>query len=390
MHRYLRSYRLYAFVLTALSLILTLPQSSTASEFRAKDNLTVNSNEVVRDDLYMFGNDVEVRGDVEGDFVAFAYIFSSYGEIMGSANVFAYSIDMTGHVGGTVRTFAYNTRVNCPIEGNFVGMSGELRVGDKAVISRDLDFVAERLTFDGIVRGNLKGEGDDIKIAGTVFGDVDISAKKLVIVAPAVIKGDLHYTSLNEAIIEDGVVIEGKTDWKKQKVKENITERNYLGPFVFGLDLFLFIMAFVTGLLLVLLFKDHAVEASNQVYRKFWHTVAIGFLTFIILTGGALVAAVLIIGIPISIMMIMTGLILFYIGKVYTAVPLGKWVIESLFKNAHPGIVWQLLLGLFILTLLFQIPFLGYIIYVLAFIIGAGAAVAAAMEIYKGLRRTPQ
>lgn len=374
----------------AVLAVLAASQDMFASEFRAKDDETVDINEIVRDDLYLFGNNVEIRGDVDGDLVAFAYSIISNGEIFGSANLFAYNVDLTGHIGGTVRTFAYNTRINCPIEGNFVGMSGLIRIGDKAVISKDFHFMTERLTFDGIVRGKLEGEGDEIKIAGTVFGDVDVTAKRLVVVAPAVIKGNLHYKSPEEAIIEDGVVIEGDVDWEKQEAKKEISSRNVLGAFNIGLDLALFVMAFLTGLFLILLFKDHAREASNQVLNKFWHTMAIGFLTFIILAGGAIVSAVLIVGIPLSILMIMVGLMLFYTGKIYVAVPLGNWVIRLFSKNAQPGIILQFLLGLFILMILFQIPVLGFLVYIVAFITGAGAAVAASMELYKCLKKASQ
>lgn len=370
-------------LLAAVLLTAASSQIALGSEFRARDDVAVDINETVRDDLYLFGNNVEVRGDVDGDLVSFSYSIISNGEIFGSANIFAYNIDLTGHISGTVRTFAYSTRINCPIEGNFVGMSGWLRIGDKAIISKDFHFVAERLTFDGTIRGKLEGGGDEVKIAGTVFGDVDVEAKRLIIVAPAIIKGNLKYTSPEEAIIEDGVVIEGKIDWDEKEVDSEVADPNILGPISLGLDIALFVMAFVTGLFLILLFKDHARTASEQVKRNFWHTLAIGFLAFIIIAGGAIVSAILLVGIPLSILLIMVGLIFFYIGKIYAAIPLGNWAIGLISKDAKPGIILQFLLGLIILTIIFQIPFFGFIGYIAAFIIGTGAIVTAVMEMNK-------
>jgi len=372
--------------LITLLILLGIPRILLGSDFRAKDDIIVDSDEIVRDDLYLFGNSSDVRGDVEGDLSAFCYDIISSGEIGGGANIFAYDLDLTGRVAGTVRIFAFTARVNAPIEGNVVGLGSWLRFGNKAVISRDIDIYAERITFDGTARGKFTASGDEVKIAGTIYGDVEVDTKRLLIVDPAVIKGNLIYKSREKAVIEDGVVIEGETTWDKKDTEPMEEASKTIGIFNAGFKIALLVMSFVTGLLIILLCKDHAREASLQVQKNFWYTLAVGFLTFIILSGGALVSMVLIIGIPLSLIMIMIGMVLFYIGKIYAAIPLGNWVLNLISKESKPGIILQFLIGLIILTILFRIPYFGMIIYIGAFVLGAGAIVQAIISMRSRLR----
>lgn len=371
-----------------LCAIFFIPVSAVrASQFRADNNPTVDIDEVVRDDLYMFGEDVEVRGDVLGELVTFSYSQITNGMIEGSANAFAYDFDMTGRIKGTLRLFAYNARINGPIDGNLLGIGQWIRIRNNTVIGKDINIKAERFDFDGTVQGSLQAEGNNIKISGNIMKDAEISAKSLIIVAPAVIKGDLTYTSATEAVIEEGVVIEGDTEWLKPKAKKSDIEEEFGGVSTalgVGFDIAFFVMAFITGIALLLLFKRHAVKASEAVLNRTWYTLAVGVLTFIILAGGTIIAMVLIVGIPLSILMIMLALILFYIGKIYTAVPLGRWVIGLVSKESKPGIILQLLVGLIILSILFNIPILGKLIYIAAFFMGAGAIVTAYIAMQKG------
>jgi hypothetical protein len=77
---------------------------------------------------------------------------------------------------------------------------------------------------------------------------------------------------------------------------------------------------------------------------------------------------------------------LFYIGKIYAAIPLGNWVLNMISKESKPGIILQFLIGLIILTVLFRIPYIGMIIYIGAFVLGAGAIVQAIISMRTKLR----
>ena len=135
-------------------------------------------------------------------------------------------------------------------------------------------------------------------------------------------------------------------------------------------------MALVTGMALILLFRNHTLESTIQIRKKFWHTLATGFLAWIIFIGGALILLVLIVGIPLSILLVTVGMVLFYIGKIYVSIFLGRLLVGWLSRGKKIALGWELLIGLIVLSIVFQIPGFGTFVYVLTFILGTGAAIA--------------
>jgi len=101
-----------------------------------------------------------------------------------------------------------------------------------------------------------------------------------------------------------------------------------------------------------------------------------------------LILLVLIVGIPLSILLVSVGMVLFYIGKIYVSIVLGRLIIGLLAKNKKVALGWELLVGLIILSLFFQIPVLGTIVYLLAFILGTGAAISGYYSLNRKYKET--
>jgi hypothetical protein len=141
-------------------------------------------------------------------------------------------------------------------------------------------------------------------------------------------------------------------------------------------------MTLATGMIIILLFREHTNEAILQVERRFWVTLAIGCLAFIILTFGAVVPAVLIVGIPLSLLMLTSATILFYIGKIYVSITLGRFLFKR-FTGGRKAIALEFIVGLIILAILFAIPVIGWIVYILTFLLGTGAAVSGIISLHR-------
>ena len=62
-------------------------------------------------------------------------------------------------------------------------------------------------------------------------------------------------------------------------------------------------------------------------------------------------------------------------GKLYIAIGLAKYLFHLINRGARLPIGLELLLGLIILSVLFELPVIGWIIYIGAFLLGTGAAV---------------
>lgn len=360
-----------------LLFLFLLPGIISATKFMAKDGMIVSRSDIVEDDLYLFGNYAEVYGKVDGDIAAFCYDIKIEGDIVGNVDVFAYNVDLAGDIGKTCHLFGYKVDVSGHIGRNFFAFGRTIDIDNDAIIERDIFCTGEKIFVDGTVKGRAKIAGDIVTISGTVEGDLEIEGKEISIIAPAVIKGDFLYTSGEEAYIDNDVLIEGETDWTLPKKGDAEKDKDEgISAFHIGFKFLLFIMAFITGLALIILFKNHTHESSVQIQQRFWYTLAIGFLALIIFTGGALILLVLIVGIPLSILLVSVGMVLFYVGKLYVSIVLGRLIFGLLAKEKKVALGWELLVGLIVLSLLFQIPVLGTIVYLLAFILGTGGAIS--------------
>ncbi|MCX6826490.1 MAG: polymer-forming cytoskeletal protein, partial [candidate division Zixibacteria bacterium] len=289
------------------------------------------------------------------------------------ANLFGYRVDLYGKTNRSARLFGYMINTNGDIGGNLMVFGNDASIGEKSIIKRDFLCRAQRVNIDGTVQGNANIAAANVVISGTIEGNADITAEKLMIVPPAIIKGYLHYTSRNEAVIEEGSVITGDKRWKLPEVKKEDEEGVSFLSAIFRFALF--VMALVTGLVLILFFREHTRESSRQIEKSFWVTLATGCLAFIVFTFGAIILLVLIIGIPLALLLISLGMTLFYVGKIYLSIALGRWIFRLFRPHREFAIGFELLLGLIVLTILFQLPYLGCLIYIITALIGMGAAI---------------
>jgi len=352
-------------------LVTLLMVSTDAAEFISDDGTILSRSEVLEDDLYLYGDFTEIYGNIDGDLAAFCYDIKTDGEISGNADVFAYRADIGGRVEKSIRVFGYDVLISSAVERNIIAIGKEIEIETSAHIGRDLICTGEQVFVDGTVLGNLTIYAEVVSISGQIDGDLKIEADEINIISPAKIGGELQYSSKNEIYIDKDVVIEGEIDWilpeDETKIEADLSAIGNVFRFLF------FLMALVTGLALIGFFNRHTRESTQMLEQRFGYSLAIGFLSLFIFSGGAAILAVLIIGIPLSIILVGLGTALFYLGKIYVSIFLGR-IIFRLFK-IKTAMGWELLIGLIIISLLFQIPGFGVVIYIFSFILGTGAAI---------------
>ncbi len=372
-----------------ISLILLMtPLITSASQFLSKEGVVVPRSDSVFDDIYLFSNQSEIYGYVDGDISAFSYDIETNGHITGNVNIFAYKSILEGRVGNSSRLFGYQIDYDANTGRNVLAFGQRIDFGRKSVIGQDLTCGGERINFDGVVHGNADINADVISVSGTIDGDLKASGGEISLISPAIIKGDFICTSTDEPYIDDDVVIEGQTEWKPPK---KTTTKESEGLSVAGaiFRFLLFIMALITGLAMIILFRKHTDESAVQIQKRFWHTLATGFIAWIIFIGGSLILLVLIIGIPLSILLVTLGMVLFYVGKVYVSIFIGRLLIGLIHKGKRIALGWEFLLGLAILTLVFRIPGLGTLVYIVTFVLGTGAAITGYLSMIHSQKDIP-
>jgi cytoskeletal protein CcmA (bactofilin family) len=364
----------FVFFLTAVLLFFG---SSFGTQFRSADNFFFPDTAIIHDDLVTAGGNVKLDGIIEGDLISASRSLVQGGLILGSLNAVAQDVDVLGEVKGSVRAFAQNVNVNGTLGRNLIAFGYSVDVKPGAEIQKDVTAFCGKMTLDGNVGGNLKGSMGELVISGVVNQDVSVEADKITLMPTARILGNLKYKSGKEAKIESGAQVSGETVWTELKcTKEKKPKSIFTGKPIIPEILFLLALM-VTGVLLTLICRKNAYLARQVVSDSFLKTLALGFVVMVCVPVAVIILIISVIGIPIAMIAVFAYAVLIYIAKIPVATFVGGKIIKGLRKEGEPSLIWSMLLGLVILTLALNIPYLDWLIYFLVLFTGFGAIISS-------------
>jgi cytoskeletal protein CcmA (bactofilin family) len=381
--------------------IVGVGHSAYASIFKHDSTVLISQIESIDDDYYIYANKLSVEGLINGDLSAFSFKSQIQGEVTQSANLFAKSVKHFGKVDGSLRAFAQEVTVNGYVGRSAVLFGNEVEVNRKAVIERDLNVYGGVVTMDGTVKGNANIKCARLELTGVIVGNLDITADNINISAPAVVTGNLNYTSIHQANIQldKGVSITGTTTWNLPKKDEDKEKENAHPLASFILRISGLLASLIFGLVVARVFRPYAEESFNQLRTRFATALAAGLLGILILALclivlvvslasllagylliangpaplGSLIMIFSILMIPVTSFAAVTGTIILYSGKILCGFLLG-YLIMSRARQGSPILGKAgLFVGLVILALVFAIPVVGWLFYVAAGVIGGGA-----------------
>ncbi len=383
--------------------IVLLPLVAAASEFESKKDLHISNLHQIDDDLYVFGEKLQMDGSISGDLVVFCYDARMAGTVGGSANLFCRSVRQSGTILHSLRTFSEEATIEGNISGSYLGLGRRIDVGKGAVIERDLTVYATDANIEGLVKGKAKIEGVRITLAGTIEGDVLVRGEKISIIPPAIIRGALVYESEKPEALDttSGIILAGGVKWQLPKTDEEKKDEqpNYVRKIVIEISGML--AAFLFGIIVVALFRPFAAASVDQLTRRTSVSFAAGLLTLgillvaiavllfsilaaiagVIMVGGslAIVGAMILIFstlmIPISGFVTFVGFAAVYTAKIVAAFVVGALVLRRADNGDDRLGKLTLLVGLVILTACFAIPYVGWLAGLVVACFGAGAIV---------------
>lgn len=356
----------------ALGLLVGLLPSNPASaaEFRHEEEgtVTVDAGESIDDTVFLGGKTAIVAGVVDGDVFAAAERVEVTGTVRGNLYAAGQSVVISGEVDGNVHAAGKNVEVDTKVGGtgflagqNVVLTEGaELARGgffagesvrSKGRVGRDLHFAAESMELGGNVERNVRGYGSQVAVSstGSVGGDLRVSVPS------------------NEALeVDDGATIAGETTIE---IHEEHEHRAFLHPgFYFGV-LAKALAMLLFGVVLVTLFpalRPAAPESSREVLRD----MGIGFVALIATPVAALMIALTIIGIPISIVLAMAYALLLFLSTIVVADFAGQRLPFG--SDTQTGVALRTGVALLLVLFVMEIPFVGGGLHFLVHIFGMG------------------
>jgi cytoskeletal protein CcmA (bactofilin family) len=350
------------------SLFAWLPLQVAAADLRQGSDVTVGPGETVNDDIYAGAGTISISGTVNGNVIAGGGTITVSGNVTRDLILGGGTITVTGKVGGSIIAAGGNLTVNGPVAEDLVITGGMIDVGSSSSIGRDLVVAGGTATVSAPVARRVQMGSGSLTLRNRVGGDVHGRVDHLKLDG-AQIGGNLDYTSSNEVEKVNGASVAGTTT-RHTPTDQGGGARN---GFVAWLQALIGILAL--GLLLIFLLPSWSTRAIDTERAQPWASAGIGAAILVITPIVALI--VFIVGIFLGfwwlgLLLIPLWILVLAIGYVVSGFLLGRLIFAQLgWGRYHDALA--LLAGLFVLAVVGLIPVIGWLVGLVALILGAGA-----------------
>lgn len=417
--------RWVSLILSLLLLFVFLYPLSVVHAFegRSGESVIIPAGEVVNDDLYIAAGQATIDGEVNGDVYFFGQTLTINGRVNGDVNGFGQALVVKGMVQDDVRFFGVMMYLGEAAQigsdlMNF-GSSLDLRPGSR--VGQDVLFGVGQAYLGAEIGRNLQGGGDAVMFAGHVKGNAELTItgqggtsasprfgstppvplpqlrSGLTVDPSARVDGDFTYRAF-EPVDSLEQNVNGKVNYEAQ---EQTSQDQAFSRLLNGLRSWITLLFF--GILFAWGSPRFLERGAQEVRERFWATLGRGVLAYIVFFFTLLV---LLIGIillmaffsvltlnTISALIFFGGLILLamlifafiivtaYLSRVLVGWEIGNWLTRR-FLPQWTGQRYAPLLGVALLALVLQVPYLGFVVGVLSLFIGLGAFVAYSFDRY--------
>jgi hypothetical protein len=227
------------------------------------------------------------------------------------------------------------------------------------------------IVLRGPVAGSVNVTARDVEIAGPISGSVEIRARQIRFGEGARIAGTLTYRSDRKIDVPASVIA-------PDRVTANVVARPsgaaLIARIVVGLIVFLGVMLVLTAIF-AFVFKNRLARAREMLATHPWRDLFLGIVATSALFGSILVLAVSLIGIPLIPLIVLLTPFAILAGYLTSAYAVGAALLgrPRYATGSGAAAFGAILVGLIVLAIVSAIPLLGWVVAVLAVIIGIGA-----------------
>jgi hypothetical protein len=349
------------------------PTPSHALEIRHGDaEIFVPAGETIDDTLIVMGETVEIAGDVTGDLIAVGRRVVVRGHVGGLVFAAAKSVTIDGEIDGSAIGAAETlTVVAKRIGRNLYGAGSTIDVNGSANVASNALIAGETLQLAGSVGRDVFAAGETIGIGSTIGGAVTAFAEQVNVLAPARIGGNLSafVGDAADLSVSPSAVIGGEVT---TTIREHEDEQSQYttGGFYLG-QMLRFAAAFVTGAILLTLVPSLRGVTINDP-RTALGAAGLGLVTLVATPIIAVIVAMTIIGLPLGLFAFLLWLMGLYLAKLPIAYLLG---VRMVGPDDERHFTVALALGLIVMLVIVNLPFIGGVFSFLMLIAGLGLLV---------------
>lgn len=314
--------------------LVAVPGTAAAQETRTGGTVVVEENETV-DGLSVIGGTVVVDGTVDGDL-----------------SVIGGSVTVNGNVTGDVETMTGDLRIDGDVGGDVDAAGGNVRLGSNGQINGSLSTAAGGATINGVVRE-----------------DAEVAAGSIYLGESALIGGDFTYAGELER--SDGAEVSGEVAEDPSVAAGPI---EYPTALQWVLALYALVINLLVGAILLLLAPGFARDVAGRASGSVLGSVGVGLVVLIGVPILIALLAITVIGLPLAIAGVLLFVLYVWIATVYGQFAVGAWLIGLVGARNR----WlALLVGLLLVGIVSQVPYVGPVVSGIVALIGVGAIALA-------------
>lgn len=349
----------------ALLLALLMPTVAEAMVLRSGEEVVIPKGEIIRDDLYVAGQDVRIDGTVLGDLVVAGGDVVITGSVRDDLIAIGGNVSLDGSVGQSVRALGGKVRVEGAIAKDAMVAGGTLTFGPASTIRGDALLAGGEVDLGGS-SGAIRAAASTIRLAGRA-PSVDAAAGRLVIESSAKIKGPLSYRANTPAEIPEGAVT-GPVSYVQ-------AEESPTRGFPIALWLWFLMASAFTGALLAALMPRIAGMGASTLLRRPVASLVVGLGLSALLPGAFVTLAITVIGIPLALLILSAFPPLFFVSWLLSGAALGYWIRQRFARpmSDRGARALEAFIGVVILAAVLGIPFLGFLLMLVGGWMGLGA-----------------
>ncbi|MFH1477889.1 MAG: hypothetical protein ABIH24_10450 [Verrucomicrobiota bacterium] len=350
-------------------------------EFIRTNQYTLATGEILSTELWLSAGRITVAGQAQDDLFLFGAgdtmkadgtngVVMLTGECRNDVWALGNSVDLSGQVRDHARFLARIVTVSGSIAQGAFLMGSAVHLTRTSRLDGDAWLIGENLVAEGIVHGRLTMMGQNVTLAGVFATNVHVISQDIVVLPGTRIAGNLVYRSTTELILDKGVELGG------QLIREPMPASPSGGFFAplqsLVVQLWLFVAALVVGAIFFWLFPQVGQQAVAHLATSFWKCLLVGFFVLALSPMVCLLAAISLVGLPFS-LLVMTALgMLMYLSKLVVAVYIGRL---GLLGRGNVRFAWTFSFGLLLLYVGASAGVVGMIVWFLIVCAGTGSLV---------------
>ncbi len=324
------------------------------------------------DDVYISGGRVTLQQPVPGDAAAAGGRVTLSADVGGDALLAGGELRIGSRVAQDLYAAGGDVEVTGTVGQNARLAGGRVTIAPDAHVAGGVTVFAGELTIDGHVGGYVLVSAGRTQVNGRIDGELRVVGGELALGPQAVVTGRLVHHGATPARIAPGAQVDGGVD---DSTASQAQQGSGAGLVMAGVWLLGWIVAAAVLLALAPQASRHVAQTLRA--RKLLSPL-IGVALMLGLPTLALMLLITVVGIPLSLLTGLLLLALMLLGALATAMALGDAVVERRGPARTGARILATALALLLLFALGWLPYVGWLVWLLAVLCGAGAIALAA------------